>query len=75
MPTSEQRSPPGLRVLVIEDDENVRRFLEASLTGLGHRPVLTADAQQGLEAFAPIASTWCSPISVCREPMAGKWPG
>ena len=49
---SGKRSPPGLRVLVIEDDESVRRFLEATLTGLGHRPVPTADAQQGLAAFA-----------------------
>ena len=45
-------SPEGLRILVIEDEDNVRRFLEVTLTRLGHRPVLAADAQQGFSAFA-----------------------
>ncbi len=41
-----------MRILVIEDEDNVRRFLEVTLTRLGHRPVLAADAQQGFSAFA-----------------------
>jgi signal transduction histidine kinase/ActR/RegA family two-component response regulator len=42
---------PGLRVLVIEDEESIRRFLEGALTQLGHRPRLAADAPEGLAAF------------------------
>jgi signal transduction histidine kinase/CheY-like chemotaxis protein len=44
--------PRSLRILVIEDEESVRRFLAAGLTQLGHRPHLAADGQEGLAAFA-----------------------
>ena len=43
----------ALRILVIEDEESIRRFLEIALTHLGHRPHLTANAEEGLQAFAP----------------------
>ncbi len=42
----------SLRVLVVEDEESIRRFLQAGLTQLGHRPRLTASAEEGLTAFA-----------------------
>ncbi len=42
----------GLRILVIEDEESIRRFLASGLKHLGHRPRLAADAQEGLTAFA-----------------------
>ncbi|TMQ32488.1 MAG: response regulator [Planctomycetota bacterium] len=42
----------GLRILVIEDEEGVRRFLGIGLTHMGHRPHLTADGEEGLAAFA-----------------------
>ncbi len=42
----------GLRILVIEDEESIRRFLAMGLTQLGHRPRITADGQEGLAAFA-----------------------
>ena len=45
-------SPSGLRILVIEDEEPIRRFLDTALTRLGHRPKTTVDAHQGLSAFA-----------------------
>jgi signal transduction histidine kinase len=52
-PTREQAaSTTGLRILVIEDEEPIRRFLETALTRLGHQPKTTADARQGLAAFA-----------------------
>jgi CheY-like chemotaxis protein len=42
----------SLRVLVVEDEESIRRFLALGLTQMGHRPKLTADAEEGLAAFA-----------------------
>lgn len=42
----------SLRVLIVEDEESIRRFLAAGLTQLGHRPRLTADAHEALAAFA-----------------------
>lgn len=41
----------GMRVLVIEDDDKVRDFLNKGLTLLGHRPCLTAEGQEGLAAL------------------------
>jgi len=38
--------------LVVEDEEPIRRFLATSLTHLGHRPRLTADANEGIQALA-----------------------
>jgi CheY-like chemotaxis protein len=43
---------PSLRVLVIEDEAAIRRFLEMGLLQLGHRPRMTAHGREGLEAFA-----------------------
>ncbi|HLN31601.1 MAG TPA: ATP-binding protein [Gemmataceae bacterium] len=42
----------SLRILVVEDEEPIRRFLATSLTHLGHRPRLTADANEGIQALA-----------------------
>jgi CheY-like chemotaxis protein len=52
--TSSPFSPAGnrLRILVIEDEESVRRFLAEALTQLGHHPRTAADAREGLAAFA-----------------------
>jgi signal transduction histidine kinase len=48
------RLPNGdrLRILVVEDEESIRRFLTKALTQLGHSPRTVADAQEGLAAFA-----------------------
>jgi signal transduction histidine kinase len=59
-PTQHQNGEPkaplsrtrSLRVLVIEDEESIRRFLAIGLTQLGHSAKLTADAREGLAAFA-----------------------
>jgi signal transduction histidine kinase/CheY-like chemotaxis protein len=42
----------SLRILVVEDEESLRRFLAVCLTRLGHRPHLTADGNAALAAFA-----------------------
>jgi CheY-like chemotaxis protein len=42
----------GLRILVVEDEENIRHFLAKALTQLGHAPRTAADAQEGLTAFS-----------------------
>jgi len=39
------------RILVIEDQEPIRRFLETGLKQLGHNPCLTADAKEGIAQF------------------------
>jgi CheY-like chemotaxis protein len=41
-----------LRILVVEDEEPVARFLGIGLTGLGHRPRLTGTADEGLRVLA-----------------------
>jgi signal transduction histidine kinase len=50
----EVASRPGrnLRILIVEDEESIRRFLAAGLIQLGHQPRLTCNAQEGLAAFA-----------------------
>ena len=45
-------SPKSLRILVIEDEESIRRFLAKALTQLGHSPRTAADATEGLVAFS-----------------------
>src|SRR5262249_53749488 len=47
-PDLRQRS---LRILVIDDQATVRRFLEIALGRLGHRPRTAVDANEGLAAF------------------------
>jgi signal transduction histidine kinase/CheY-like chemotaxis protein len=42
----------GLRVLVVEDEESIRRFLETCLTRLGHQPRLAADGREAVAALA-----------------------
>jgi signal transduction histidine kinase/CheY-like chemotaxis protein len=42
----------SLRILIVEDEESIRRFLAAGLSQLGHRPRITADAHEALAAFA-----------------------
>jgi signal transduction histidine kinase/CheY-like chemotaxis protein len=46
-----QASTRSLRVLCVEDEESIRRFLETALTGLGHRPRLAADVEEGTAAL------------------------
>jgi signal transduction histidine kinase len=42
----------SLRVLVVEDEESIRRFLGMALEGLGHQPHVVANATDGLTALA-----------------------
>ncbi len=42
----------GLRILVVEDEEPIRRFLATVLTTLGHRPQLAQTGGEGLRLFA-----------------------
>jgi signal transduction histidine kinase len=44
---------PGrsLRILVVEDEESVRRFLDNGLTRLGHRPRLTCNVEEATRAL------------------------
>ncbi len=48
------RDAPGrsLRVLVVEDEETIRNFLDIGLKGMGHRPLLAGSAREALEAFS-----------------------
>jgi signal transduction histidine kinase/CheY-like chemotaxis protein len=40
-----------LRILAVEDEESVRRFLETALTQLGHHPRLASNAEEGAAAL------------------------
>jgi signal transduction histidine kinase/ActR/RegA family two-component response regulator len=52
--TSSDQAPAGksLRILVVEDEESIRRFLSSGLTSMGHRPRITADAEEALAVFS-----------------------
>ncbi|HVH32078.1 MAG TPA: response regulator [bacterium] len=43
-------SEPGLRVLVVDDERAIRRFLRAALTSQGHTVVEAETAQNGISA-------------------------
>ena len=45
-------APRSLRILVIEDEESIRRFLENGLKQLGHLPQISSDASEGLSLFS-----------------------
>jgi CheY-like chemotaxis protein len=51
-PQSGLASKRCLRILVVEDEESVRRFLDNGLTRLGHRPRLTGTVEEGTKALA-----------------------
>jgi CheY-like chemotaxis protein len=42
----------NLRILVVDDEESIRRFLTAALVQLGHRPRVASTGQEGLTVFA-----------------------
>jgi signal transduction histidine kinase len=42
----------SLRILVVEDEESIRLFLDAGLTGMGHRPLVAGSGREALAAFA-----------------------
>jgi CheY-like chemotaxis protein len=42
----------SLRILIVEDEESIRRFLAAGLTQMGHRPRVAATGQEALAVFA-----------------------
>jgi signal transduction histidine kinase/CheY-like chemotaxis protein len=41
----------SLRILIVEDEESIRRFLAAGLTQMGHQPRVTATGQEALAVF------------------------
>ena len=50
----QEPQPPGKgseTILVVEDDENVRRLVESVLTQFGYRVLLAVDGQDGIEKF------------------------
>ena len=49
------------RILVVEDEEKLRRVIELQLTSAGFDVDKAATAEEGLQAWW-IAPTWCSPI-------------
>jgi signal transduction histidine kinase len=51
LPAPPQAKARSLRILVIEDQEPIRRFLETGLKQQGHNPCLAADAKEGLAHF------------------------
>jgi two-component system KDP operon response regulator KdpE len=52
MPTGEAQPSTPARVLVIDDEPQIRRFLEISLRAQGHAVQLAATAREGLERLA-----------------------
>jgi two-component system KDP operon response regulator KdpE len=52
MPTGEPQPSTPARVLVIDDEPQIRRFLEISLRAQGHAVQLAATAREGLERLA-----------------------
>jgi signal transduction histidine kinase len=50
-PSAPRSTLRALRILVVEDEQSVRHFLERVLKHLGHHPRLAGDATEGLAAF------------------------
>jgi signal transduction histidine kinase len=54
-PTDQVKSKPSaatsLKILVVEDEENIRRFLETALTQMGHAPKLNGRCPLGNPGF------------------------
>ena len=48
VPRSEPSSPPGVRVLIVEDDEDSRDMLSELVTMLGYDPLGAANAAEAL---------------------------
>jgi CheY-like chemotaxis protein len=46
------QSPGRLRILVVDDEESIRKLLETIFLRLGHHPRLVADADAALAAFS-----------------------
>ena len=42
----------SLHILIVEDEESIRRFLAVGLTQMGHQPRVTASGQEALAVFA-----------------------
>ena len=55
------------RVLVLDDEPSIRRFLAKALTLAGYEPVLTETGPEAIEPFAPRRSTRCCATTA--------WPG
>ncbi len=49
------RAEPGARILVVDDDDDVRAFIADALTQLGHRVETAADGEAALVALARAA--------------------
>jgi signal transduction histidine kinase/CheY-like chemotaxis protein len=48
----EINAPRSLRILVVEDEETIRRYLSTGLRSMGHQPCLTESGEDGLDAFS-----------------------
>ena len=61
------------RILVVEDEDKLRRVIELQLVSAGFDVDKAATAEEGLKWRT--APTWCSPISSCPAWMACSfWP-
>lgn len=56
-PDLPQGAPPA-RVLVIDDEAQIRRFLDISLRAQGYRVVQAATGQAGWKRWSAKARTW-----------------
>jgi CheY-like chemotaxis protein len=49
--TTKETAQPGLRVLIVEDEEALREVFRQFVAGLGHEPIAVATAEDALEQF------------------------
>jgi len=61
-----------MRILVIEDELELRELLGRALKKAGFAADLIDDGEEGLSMRRNIPSTWRSSISVCRGAAAWK---
>ncbi len=50
--TTQETAQPGLRVLIVEDEQAVRDVFREFLAGLGHEAITAATAEDALEKLA-----------------------
>jgi hypothetical protein len=55
-----------LRIVVVEDHDDARRYLDLFLGQLGANVIAARNAFEGLEAIKILFPIWCSPTLKCR---------
>src|ERR1700719_614975 len=69
--SEERTSPMSITVLVVDDEEPVRKFVDRVLRDAGHQTALAADGPEAIEVASKLASLDILVTDVMMPLMAG----